>query len=128
MLVRFKSDYVYPNSDQANQNVLYKIREHIPNVSNFSSLRSVSLSLSLLNRWVSLSLRSMSLSQRSMLHSLFHSNKLLSLDESLFLPRPSMGVVVGGCGSGNQLGLIVSRGVGLLIAWFWSQWVLVFWI
>ena len=63
-----------------------------------------------------------------MLHSLFHSNKLLSLDESLFLPRPSMGVVVGGCGSGNQLGLIVSRGVGLLIAWFWSQWVLVFWI
>ena len=63
-----------------------------------------------------------------MLHSLFHSNKLLSLDESLFLPRPSMGVVVGGYGSGNQLGLIVSRGVGLLIAWFWSQWVLVFWI
>ena len=28
MLVRFKSDYIYPNSDQANQNVLYKIREH----------------------------------------------------------------------------------------------------
>ena len=28
MLVRFKSDYIYPKSDQANQNVLYKIREH----------------------------------------------------------------------------------------------------
>ena len=63
-----------------------------------------------------------------MLHSFFHSNKFLSLDGSLFLPRPSMGVVVGGCGSGTQLGPIESRGVGLLIAWFWSQWVLVFWI
>ena len=38
-----------------------------------------------------------------------------------------MVVVVGSCGSGGQLGPVVSRGVGLLIAWFWSQWVLVFW-
>ena len=28
MLVRFKSNYIYLNSDQANQNVLYKIREY----------------------------------------------------------------------------------------------------
>ena len=28
MLVRFKSDYIYPNSDQANHNGLYKIKEH----------------------------------------------------------------------------------------------------
>ena len=35
-----------------------------------------------------------------------------------------MVVVVGSCGSGGQLGLVVSRGVGLLITWFWSQWVL----
>ena len=100
-----------------------------PNVSNSSSLRLASLSLSL-----SLSLRLMSLSQRSVLHSLFRSNQCLSFSGSLpwcfslFLPCPSMVVVVGGCGSGGQLGLVVSRGVGLLIAWFWSLWVLVFWI
>ena len=101
------------------------------NVSNFSFLRSVSLSLKPV---VSLSLRSMSLSQRLVLHSFFYSNKCLSFSGSLsrwislFLPHPSMVVVVGGCESGGQLGPVVSCGVDLLIAWFWSQWVLVFWI
>ena len=67
-------------------------------------------------------------------HSFFCSNKCLSFSGSLsrwislFLPHPSMVVVVGGCESGGQLGPVVSCGVDLLIAWFWSQWVLVFWI
>ena len=118
------------------------------NVSNFSFLRSISLSLS--NRWVSLSLRSMSLSQRLVLHSFFYSNKCLSFSGSfsrwisLFLPHPSMVVVVvvGGCESGGQLWggfvdclILVSMGFSLLdlrcfgvlvFAGFCSQWVLVF--
>ena len=79
--------------------------------------------LSISNWWVSLSLKSMSLSQRLVLHSFFCSNKCLSFNGSLsrwislFLPHPSMVVVVvGGCESGGQLGSVVSCGVDLLIA------------
>ena len=86
------------------------------NVSKSSALRLVSLFPKLVG--LSLSHKLMSLSQRSMLHSLFRSNQCLSFSGSLswwvsfFLPCPSMVVVIGGCGSGGQLGSVMSHGVG----------------
>ena len=87
--------------------------------------------LSLSNQWVSLSLRSMSLSLKDWFFTLSFAQINVSLlvglsllmDLSLFATS-----LHGGCGSDGQLGIVVSHGVGLLIAWFWSQWVLVFWI